>query len=413
MKPALTSRQRMLAAISCQPPDHVPCAFMLFKGLHTHSRSYLEFLEAQLALGLDTCMQLPPRPPIVRNDHYNLHGLPVSYDPRVQIVEWKEKVSGEEHAILVKEYHTPAGTLHAEVRQTRDWPWGDHLTLFDDYIEPRSRKFLVESIDDLEALRYLLVPPSEQEHQQFLADSQPFLQFAQQRGLLVTGGWGVGADLIGWLSGLVNMIKFTHQQPEFIQAFLDLIAAWNRARMQVILSAGIDLFIKRAWYENCDFWTPAAWKKFIQPILVQDASLAHQHGARFGYILTSSAMPLIEPIIAAAVDVLIGVDPLKYDLSRAVELSAGKLCLWGGVNGPLTVELGTPDQVAREVESCLDIVGENNGFILSPVDNVREFSPAVEANVHAFVEAWKSKALKREGISQPGHATMEEFKGNK
>ena len=51
MNSILTSRQRMLAALSCQPPDHTPCSFMLFKGLHTRSRSYLEFLQAQLDMG--------------------------------------------------------------------------------------------------------------------------------------------------------------------------------------------------------------------------------------------------------------------------------------------------------------------------------------------------------------------------
>src|SRR5512139_3696530 len=115
MKTSLTSRQRMLAALSGQPPDHTPCAFMLFKGLHARSRSYLEFLQSQLDLGLDTFVQLPPRPPQIRNDHYNLHGLPVHYDPQVQVMEWKEQLSGEELPILVKEYQTPAGSLRAEV----------------------------------------------------------------------------------------------------------------------------------------------------------------------------------------------------------------------------------------------------------------------------------------------------------
>ena len=66
------------------------------------------------------------------------------YDPQVSVSEWQENLPGEGLPILVKEYQTPAGTLRAEVRQTRDWPWGDHVPLFDDYIEPRSRKFLVE-----------------------------------------------------------------------------------------------------------------------------------------------------------------------------------------------------------------------------------------------------------------------------
>jgi hypothetical protein len=208
---------------------------------------------------------------------------------------------------------------------------------------------------------------------------------------MVAGGWGVGADGIGWLSGLMNMIKLTHNQPEFIRALLNLIATWNRTRMQVVLSTGIDLYIKRAWYENCDFWTPTTWAKFIQPILKEDVNLAHQNGAKFGYILTSSAMHLIEPIIDAGVDVLIGVDPKEYDLRQTIELSAGKLCLWGGVNGHLTVERGTPDQVVQEVESSLDILGNQPGFILSPVDNIRELSPAIEDNIHALITTWQSK----------------------
>jgi hypothetical protein len=390
MKPTLTSRQRMLAALSCQQPDHTPCAFMLFKGLQARSRNYLEFLQSQLDLGLDTFVQLPPRDPRVLSDHYNLHGLPVSYDPKVQVNEWKETIPGEDQPILVKEYRTPAGSLRAEVRQTRDWPYGDHIPLFDDYIEPRSRKFLVEGDHDLEPLRYLLVPPTEEEIRQFCADSLPYLEFAQQKGLLVAGGWGVGADMIGWLSGLTNMIKLTRRQPEFIHSLLNLIAGWNHARMQVVLSSRVDLYIKRAWYENCDFWTPTTWKEFIQPILAQDADLAHQHGAKFGYILTSSAMHLIEPIIEAGVDVLIGVDPLEYDLSRAAELSAGKLCLWGGVNGHLTVERGNPDQVRQEVQTSLEILGKQPGLILSPVDNIRELSPGIENNIRALIGAWQS-----------------------
>jgi uroporphyrinogen-III decarboxylase len=390
MKPIQTSRQRMLAALTGQEPDHIPCAFMLFKGLQARSGNYLEFLEAQLKLGLDTFVQIPPRQPLVINDHYNLHGLPVCYAAQVHVTEWKENRPEEDQPILVKEYHTPAGSLRAEVRQTRDWPRGDHIPLFDDYIEPRSLKFLVENLTDLEALRYLLVPPTTDEIRQFQAVSKPCLAYAQDRELLVVGGWGVGGDLIGWLCGLTNMIKLTHRQPEFIQALLTMIAAWNRSRMEVVLALGVDLYIKRAWYENCDFWTPTNWKKFIQPILKDEVELAHQYGAKFGYILTSNAMHLIEPVIAAGVDVLIGVDPHEYDLGLAAERSTGKLCLWGGVNGHLTVERGDPNQVAQEVETCLGIFKDRSGFILSPVDNIREFSPAIEKNIRTLIQTWKS-----------------------
>ena len=120
----MSSRNRMLAALSCGEPEYTPCCFMLFNGLKSTCRDYVEFIERQIEMGLDAYVELPPRPPVVVNDHYNLHGLPVSYDPQVKIEEWLEKPADEKQAVVIKEYHTPAGVLRTEVRQTEDWRWG-------------------------------------------------------------------------------------------------------------------------------------------------------------------------------------------------------------------------------------------------------------------------------------------------
>jgi uroporphyrinogen-III decarboxylase len=49
----MTSRERMLAALSGEKPDHTPCSFMLFLSLARHCRSDAEYVERQVALGLD------------------------------------------------------------------------------------------------------------------------------------------------------------------------------------------------------------------------------------------------------------------------------------------------------------------------------------------------------------------------
>jgi len=382
-----TSRQRMLAALECRFPDHAPCAFMMFKGLKSQCADYREFIMAQLALGLDTVVELPPRPPVMVNDHYNLHGLPVSYDPRVRIKEWVE-THGSDGDLLVKEYTTPGGSLRAEVRRTSEWPWGDHVPFLDDHIVPQSRKYLVDRPEDLEPLRFLLTSPTPIEIKTYQQESEPYVRLAEQNGLLTAEGWGGGADLVGWICSLKNMILMTYRQPDFLRQLLALIAAWNRTRMEAAFSLPVDLYIKRAWYENCDFWTPTAWKEFIQPILSQDVQLAHQAGVKFGYIITSKAMPLIDLIIESGVDVLIGVDPREYDLECLAEKARGKLCLWGGVNGHLTVERGSPEAVEGEVSRAMRTLAPLGGFILSPVDNVREYTPEVGVNVNQLIESW-------------------------
>ena len=45
----MTSRERLLAALNCQQPDHTPCAFMMYKGLKNQCSDYRQFLEAQMA----------------------------------------------------------------------------------------------------------------------------------------------------------------------------------------------------------------------------------------------------------------------------------------------------------------------------------------------------------------------------
>lgn len=392
MNDGMTSRERMLAALECDFPDHAPCAFMMFKGLKSRCTDYREFLDAQGKLGLDVVVELPIRQPLVVNDHYNLHGLPVNFDPRVQITEQVERLD-DGKTLLVKEYVTPGGTLQAEIEKPSNWPYGEHVPFLDDYIIPCSRKVLVECKEDLDALRYLLVPPTIEEITIFQQESQPYLELAGERGLLVSCGWGVGADLVGWICGLKNLILMTYRQPDLLQELLNLIAVWNRGRMAALFTLPVDLFVKRAWYENCDFWAPATWRKFILPILDEDVRLAHEAGVKFGYILTSKAMPLIDMILEAGVDVLIGVDPREYDLEKLAALTRGKLALWGGVNGHLTVETGSPQDVEREVNQALQLLAPQGGFILSPVDNIREYSPQIKENVQTLIDSWKTTWL--------------------
>lgn len=264
------------------------------------------------------------------------------------------------------------------------------MSLFlDDYIIPRARKLLVTGIEDLSAFQYLLSSPTGEEIADFQTQAKSALEQAHKHGLAVAGGWGVGADLIGWVAGFENIIYATFDQPEYVRELLEMIGRWNRKRMEVVLDAGVDLFIKRAWYENCDFWTPATWKNFLLPELEADVDLAHQAGAKFGYIITSNAMPLLEMIAGAGVDVVIGVDPQEWNLEQTRQQLGGECCLWGGVNGHLTVEMGSPDDVELEVEQAMKILAPGGGFILSPVDNVRQDTPTAQRNTDILIDMWK------------------------
>ena len=56
MTQQLTSRERMLEAISCREPDYAPCCFMIFSALRSQCKDEFEFVDRQLALGLDVAI---------------------------------------------------------------------------------------------------------------------------------------------------------------------------------------------------------------------------------------------------------------------------------------------------------------------------------------------------------------------
>jgi len=198
--------------------------------------------------------------------------------------------------------------------------------------------------------------------------------------------------MAGWLCGLENLVMMTADRPGLVQALLDIIGEWSLARMRVVCEAGVDLYIRRGWYETADFWSPRSYRRFLLPWIQREAELAHGYGVRFGYNLTAGALPMLENILESGVDVLIGCDPLQHGskpLETMRDRLGGRVCMWGGVNGAITVEEGIEEEVSKAVRDALEIMHGINGFILSPVDNITEITPRAWRNIDVMIEAWQ------------------------
>jgi uroporphyrinogen decarboxylase len=109
-------------------------------------------------------------------------------------------------------------------------------------------------------------------------------------------------------------------------------------------------------------------------------------------------MPLVDMMVDAGVDVLMGVDPAQdrtMDIRLLKQKASGKMCLWGGVCGYLTVECGTSEQIAEQVRQAISILSPGGGFILAPVTNIRADTERAWENVRTMIEVWQSLMTKR------------------
>jgi len=393
----MNSRERFLSAIENKPIDYVPCSFMLFYNLYNTCKSEEEYIAREVELGLD---------PHVHVGHLNhtMH-LTGTLHPEAKYSEWTEQTDGVKY--FCRRIDTPKGPLTSRIRQWEDWPKEGDFPIFKDWLVPRAQEFLVKPEQDLEKLPYIFGPFKDSDIEQLKAEAQAAQKVAEQYHLVLAGGWkgnidptlqvdpGVmGCDAMAWLSGFEKVMELSILQPDLIKEYAAIIHAWNMKQIEIYLDVtAADILIRRAWYESTEFWTPKAYRTIIAPTLKEEAELVHQAGKKYAYIITSAFMPVIDDILDTGIDILIGLDPLEgkgTDLQKVKEkFKAKNKCLWGGVSGALTVEQGTEAETEAAVLEALRILGAGSGFILSPVDNVRDDTPNAWKNTHKFIETWK------------------------
>jgi len=379
----LTSRERLLACLRRQEPDHVPL-WNLWRNRDVPFRynTQTERAEAVLRLGLDDTLLL--QPPLNKTEHYDVNRVK-GVGSRV----WHAHDADERYPLLVKEYDTPAGPLKQVVRQTEDWPYGDDVRLFSDHNVSRSREFPVKGPQDLPRLRYLLGEPTVDSLAEFRRTAEQLRQDARRLEVVLEGGWTALGDAALWLLGTEALLLMQMDQPEFVEELLELVCQWELKRMALLLDEGVDVIVHSAWYESTDFWTLKNYRRLLKPRLQRLVDMAHQAGALFSYIITTSWQPLVDDLLDLGIDSLIGVDPVqgKADPKAIKQRLGGRVCLWGGVNGALTLGQGTPDQVRQATREAIRILGPGGGFVLYPVDQLVKETPW--ANVEAMIEAWR------------------------
>jgi len=410
----MNSKERLLAAWSGLPADHIPLTTWSFgfqppphlrwerdgrevaywysqRLEHIHTLPQPWDLEddfrrvlAWLSLGVDDILDV---------------SVPWSADPEVT---WGDSVipAGGEgpYPVLVREYQTPAGGLRHAVRQTGEDPgpgWviqPDYVPLFEDFNIPRAVQHIVTRPQDVRAVGYLYQAPGPGERAAFSERMDRVSAFSNQHGVAVQAWSAFGMDAVIWLAGAKEAVLLALDEPQAFGALVDLVAETDYARTELAAACpGVDLIVQRGWYSSTDFWSPRLFDRFVFPHLQELAGLAHRNGKKFGYVMTTGVETLGPYLANAGVDVLYFIDPLqdRLSLEKARSLLGEKMTLVGGINA-LTLASGSREHIREEVRRAVDILGQTRRFILHPVDSLFPDTPwpGLEALIEAWREAW-------------------------
>ena len=401
MRDRLSSRERLLAAIGHKEPDHVPLWSLWWPDSQLVSfRSSIERTERLLDLGLDDTLRLevPHRIPASY-----IHDLlsELDYVSRTRELAglsgvvtrvWRDVPANSSYSLIHKEYDTPAGTLQQVVKQTDAWPAGLDIPLLGGIADQNVScgvEFVVKSPEDLDKLQYLLQQPTDEQLDDFREYARAVKGFANDRGVLVEGGWIEWGDALLWLLGVEGLIFAQVDDPGFVEQLLDMLWDYENRRLNILLDVGVDVIVHRGWYHETDFFTPANYRRFLKPLLKREIDVVHQAGVLYSYIMTKGFAQHYQDFLELGIDILWGVDPVEgqADLSEIKTQIGHQVCMWGGLNSHVTLGMGTEKDIREAVRDAVRILAPGGGFVLFPVDQVSKDIP--RESIETMIDEWR------------------------
>lgn len=383
MKPVMSSKERMLAAIRRQEVDYVPLCTSFSESqsadrkLRTWQREEANgehSLRYQVEeLGID---------PVVYQ-----HIAPGQH-PDVTSRVWEEPISGAPHPILHKEIMTPAGPLTAAIRPTDDWPHGRDIPLQSDFNVSRFIKPWLKTLEDVERWAYVHTPPADREIAVAREEAERVSKYAQRWELATATPIGYGLTAAHQLFG-VDAIYVSLDNPEVIDRFLEIEHQTTMRRLEIAFDPlfGVDIVVRNGFYETTDFWSPKQLRDFLGQRLREEIGLVHGADRACSYTICTGIMPILDDLAELPFDALAAIEPVlgNQDMKMVAQKIGGK-CIWGGVSAPVHIGEGTPEIVRNAVREAFDVFGKK-GFILHAVPSIRQQWPW--ENVLAFIDEWK------------------------
>jgi uroporphyrinogen decarboxylase len=124
-------------------------------------------------------------------------------------------------------------------------------------------------------------------------------------------------------------------------------------------------------------FSPKTIREVFIPRMKRMMDLAHEGGATVFTHSDGAIKPIIPDLIDAGMDIL---NPIQWRCSgmdrESLKADFGdKVIFHGGVDNQYTLAFGSVEDVRKEVQENIEILGRDGGYILAPCHNIQVISP--------------------------------------
>lgn len=128
------------------------------------------------------------------------------------------------------------------------------------------------------------------------------------------------------------------------------------------------------------------WDEFIGPSAERIIDLVHRRGKKLFYHTDGSAPEIVDRLVGMGIDIL---NPIQYvcpgmERERLKKLYGKKVIFHGAVENQKVLPFGSPEDVRRETEACMRLLGAGGGYIVASCHNLQPNTPV--ENIMAMYE---------------------------
>ena len=370
----MTSKKRMLTALSGGVPDRLPVAghFVMpyYLNKYMDGISVEEFYDA---CGWDP-ITYPTyhRPDESKGEYYDPAQEDVGFleNRRIFTDEWRiesKELEGRKHPAKLFRFITPKGDLSMVLE-------------FDEY-NAWVTEYPIKKKEDIELIgQYVTAPKCDVESVNRVADSYG------ERGIIrsyiccfdVFGQPGTWQDAC-CLYGVENMIMAAHDDPKWVHEFLSILFERKKIYIESLSGAKYDILELGGGSASSTVISPKMFDEFVAPYDGKLIDIAHQAGQKISYHTCGGMMPIIENIVAMKPDAMETFTPPgmggDVDLAEARKRVPENICMIGGFDQFHFFKDCDAEQTRAEVRRCFKEAGKNGAYILCPSDQFFEGDP--------------------------------------
>ena len=119
--------------------------------------------------------------------------------------------------------------------------------------------------------------------------------------------------------------------------------------------------------------------------------MTHQADRLMSYTMSIGCMPLLDIFAEMGYDAHYLLDPIPggahIDLAKVKSVFENKIAIVGGLNAPITLEHGTPEEIRQEVFDSVGALGSGGGFALMAAEALFPNTPW--ESIETLIAAWK------------------------